>query len=58
MDDEIIPLPSEDNIMFSKFENLIDSISDFQFDDFKQSNINKCNRCIYEPLCSFSALKE
>lgn len=53
-----IPLPSEDNIMFSKFENLIDSISDFQFDDFKQSNINKCNRCIYEPLCSFSALKE
>lgn len=53
-----IPLPSEDSVMFDKFEKVIDSMNNFKFDNFHQNNINKCNRCIYEPLCSFSALKE
>ncbi len=52
-----IPLPEEDETMFSKFENLISEINRFSFDNFHQNNIEKCRNCIYEPLCSFSALK-
>lgn len=50
--------PEEDKIMFEKFERIISEINNFSFRNFKQSNISKCERCIYEPLCSFSCLKE
>lgn len=50
--------PEEDKIMLKKFEHIISEMNDFSLKDFKQSNINKCQRCIYEPLCSFSCLKE
>lgn len=50
--------PEEDKIMLKKFEHIIAEMNDFSFKDFKQSNISKCQKCIYEPLCSFSCLKE
>lgn len=50
--------PEEDKIMLEKFERIISEINNFSFGSFKQSNISKCQRCIYEPLCSFSCLKE
>ena len=43
--------------MFQKFEYLIDEIHRFSFEKFEQTNISKCEKCIYEPLCSFSKLK-
>ena len=50
--------PADDKIMFEKFERIICEMNDFSFKGFKQCNISKCQRCIYEPLCSFSCLKE
>lgn len=53
-----ISKPEDNKTMLKKFEHTICEINDFLFKDFKQYNISKCQRCIYEPLCSFSCLKE
>ena len=53
-----IPLPEIDANMFEKFEKLILELNGFSFENFKQSNELKCKKCIYEPLCSYSCLKE
>ena len=53
-----IEKPENDPTMLLKFEELIENINSFDFDNFKQNNILKCGNCIYEPLCSFSGLKE
>ncbi len=53
-----IVLPEEDELMSKKFENIISEMSDFNINDFHQNNISKCEKCIYESLCSYSALKE
>lgn len=53
-----IPLPEKDVNMFEKFEKLILELNGFSFENFKQSNELKCKKCIYEPLCSYSYLKE
>lgn len=47
-----VKLPHEDPDMFKKFERTLEQIRNFSFLDFKQENINKCNHCIYAPLCS------
>lgn len=49
-----IELPENNPELFNKFTKLINDINAFSFDDFKQSNAEKCNNCIYEPLCCFS----
>ena len=49
--------PEDDAKMLQKFENLLSEMNSFTFNNFKQNNETKCNNCIYEPLCSFSALK-
>ena len=46
-----IQLPSEDHMMRVKFESTVKAIRDFSLDDFQQTNIKKCQRCIYEPAC-------
>lgn len=51
-----IKLPEEDVATFKKFESLLNDIKNFNFSNFVQSNNQKCAKCIYEPLCSFSAL--
>lgn len=53
----IIEQPDCNLQMLKNFQKLIIDINNFTFDDFQQSNALKCNNCIYEPLCSFSALK-
>ncbi len=53
-----IPLPENDKEMFSKFQKVIDDINSFSFENFRQDNKLKCEHCIYEPLCSYSAVKE
>lgn len=61
MDDNktyIIGLPENDNIMLEKFENTIRNMHNFKFEGFIQENSFKCKKCIYEPLCSYSGMKE
>ena len=53
-----IPLPEDDPEMLKKFEQTIKDISTFTFDGFTQSNSLKCQKCIYEPMCSFSKVEE
>ncbi len=52
-----VALPQDDKAMCDKFEKLIDKIGEFELDTFEQDNSSKCERCIYEPLCSFSVKK-
>ena len=51
-----IKLPSEDTVMFDKFEKTIEQISLFDMDQFLQTNVEKCKHCIYEPACDRSLL--
>jgi CRISPR-associated protein Cas4 len=46
-----VNLPEQDLDMFEKFKNLIASITTFDLTRFRQSNKEKCKRCIYAPLC-------
>lgn len=51
--------PPENSLeMFEKFVSLLERFSSFDFYGFTQTNIQKCQNCIYEPLCCYSALKE
>lgn len=47
----LIPLPEEDEIMYQKFVNNIENIRNFKLDTFCQTNLKKCQKCIYEPSC-------
>ena len=49
-----VKLPKDDNEMFEKFENLIKEIRLFNMENFVQTNIKKCQNCIYEPSCDRS----
>lgn len=51
-----IDTPENNPTMFIRFNRLIDDINAFSFDYFKQNNEEKCNNCIYEPLCCFSII--
>lgn len=53
-----LKLPYEDPEMFKRFETLLITIKEFSMEGFEQRDIQKCMKCIYEPLCSFSMLKE
>ena len=46
-----IPLPEENYEMFGRFEALLDEMRSFDMDKFEQTNISKCDNCIYEPAC-------
>lgn len=61
MDDNkkyVIDSPYGNPEMLNRFEKLISNIQSFEIDNFKQENIEKCLKCIYEPLCSCSMLRE
>lgn len=53
-----IVLPDEDTQMKESFFALLRRMQTFTLDDFEKGQAAKCSRCIYEPLCTFSALKE
>ncbi len=46
-----VSLPEDDKEMFNKFLSIIQSINSFSLNEFVQTNPQKCDRCIYEPLC-------
>lgn len=51
-----IPLPENDPQMHDKFENTLKAMEVFDMNSFHQSNSCKCSNCIYEQMCSYSAL--
>lgn len=51
-----IELPINDKTMDTKFRNLIDKIHKFDIENFTQTNIKKCQNCIYEPACDRSLI--
>ena len=51
-----IKLPTDDFEMKMKFEKLIQDIHEFDIENFKQENKEKCKRCIYEPACDRSLI--
>lgn len=52
-----IEKPETNPGMLKKFEDVIFNMKNFSFNNFEGDNKAKCSNCIYEPLCSFSALK-
>ncbi len=53
-----IAKPENDRDKLYKFEKVISDMNSMGFDSFRQSNKEKCRKCIYEPLCGYSDLKE
>lgn len=51
-----IKLPTEDIEMDVRFKQLIKDMRTFDMNSFKQTNIKKCENCIYEPSCDRSLL--
>ena len=51
-----IKLPTEDVEMDAKFKQLIKDIRTFDIKMFRQTNVKKCENCIYEPSCDRSLL--
>lgn len=52
-----IPKPGDSPEMLLKFEETLKDMQKFSLNSFKQSNLAKCQNCIYEPLCSCSLIK-
>ena len=51
-----IDLPVCNHEMLAKFENTIRELHNFKLELFRQTNIEKCQHCIYEPACDRSLL--
>ena len=49
-----IPLPHDNEPFYLKFKKVIQEIESFSFENFTQNNPLKCEKCIYEPMCSYS----
>lgn len=50
-----IPLPEEDDLMNHKFVETVTRFRQFSLDSFTQTNQAKCEKCVYEPLCPYTA---
>lgn len=48
-----ISLPENDQVMLGKFEKMLDTMRSFNLEDFKPSNSNKCQNCIYSFACEW-----
>ncbi len=53
-----VVLPEDDKELLERFIMLIEEINSFSFEGFMQKDESKCRRCIYEPLCCYSPIKE
>lgn len=51
-----IPLPEQNPAMLRKFEQTVYELKNFELARFRQTNIEKCRNCIYEPACDRSLL--
>lgn len=46
-----VDLPQNNPEMLNKFKKLIEEMNEFNPETFIQTNPEKCERCIYSPLC-------
>lgn len=46
-----ISLPENDDKMLEKFRDTIAAMHEFDMNHFEQTNLQKCQNCIYEPAC-------
>ena len=53
-----VSLPEDAPEKHADFEKLMQTIEKFDLSRFKQTNLEKCLHCIYEPLCSASLVGE
>lgn len=51
-----VKLPNDDEKMQEKFEKIIKDIRKFEFEKYEPQNIEKCRKCIYEPVCDRSLI--
>jgi len=51
-----VALPEQNETMLRKFEDTITNMHIINLDDFRQTNLEKCKNCIYEPACDRSLL--
>ena len=49
-----VSLPKENIEMLTLFEGIVEAIKDCDLDDVNQTNIRKCQNCIYETICDRS----
>lgn len=49
-----ILLPNDNAEMRGKFELLIEKMNNFKLEEFKQTNLKKCQQCIYKEMCDRS----
>lgn len=54
----MVKLPTHDAEKNADFERLVDEIRIFTMNDFCQTNIEKCRKCIYADACDRSAARE
>lgn len=52
-----IDLPENNESYYEGFRKVLSDINDFRFDTYIHNNKVKCEKCIYEELCSYSLLK-
>lgn len=50
----VVPLPEDNPVLFSGFKKTIQAMRSMSISDFDQINKQKCAKCVYEPLCSYS----
>lgn len=55
-DNKIFPvkLPCDEPQMQAAFEEIVSKINSYDLRNFIQTNVKKCENCIYEPLCDQS----
>ena len=51
-----IDIPEKNILLKDKFDKLIRDMHEFKFENFKQTNRKKCEKCIYEPSCDRSLI--
>jgi len=49
-----VKLPNERPDMLEAFESIVETIKNCDLDDYIQTNIKKCQNCIYETICDRS----
>lgn len=49
-----IPLPEQDERYRKGFEETVEKMRTIDLEHFVQPNMEKCKKCVYEPLCSYT----
>ena len=53
-DNKRYPILIPDEPEVQEFENILERLNDYRLEEPFQQNINKCNQCVYNPLCDIN----